>query len=353
MAGDGDSGTVGLTRWMATIGALALYFVGSRVPLPGVDVRELGGEAPPLLSLFGLGATPIVSGLVVMEIARLAFPPLARWAAKGARQAQLYLRIARGLALGFAALQAVGIATGFEAAHVAAGGGGWPFRLENVVALVGATAFLIWLAGAINANGVGDGLVLLFAAPVAARFPIEVARWSHFVRMGVVTAHLPALLLALTVLSVAALVAVSRRGSTSGPLDLWSPLIAWKMTGFVGALIALLQVRVVALIEEAGVDVGPAWASPRGIGAGVLNVLIFAGLIAVAALRRAHVDKLDRTAMFWPQLAVEIVVCCAGRLLLFTPGGVSDAIGLGVILCVAAALSVLRGWRGGRALAPG
>lgn len=290
MARDGDGGTVGLTRWLATIGALTLYFVGSRVPLPGVDVRALGGEAPPLLSLFGLGATPIVSGLVVMEIARLAFPPLARWAAKGQRQAQLYLRIARGLALGIAALQALGIATGLEAAHVAAGGGGWPFRLENVVALVGATAFLIWLAGAINANGVGDGLVLLFAAPVAARFPIEVARWSHFVRMGVVNADLPGLLFALTVLSVAALVAVSRRGSTSGPLDLWSPLIAWKMTRAVGALIALLQVRVVALIEEAEVDVGPAWASPRGIGVGVLNVLIFTGLIAVAALRRAHVD---------------------------------------------------------------
>ena len=84
-----------------------------------------------------------------------------------------------------------------------------------------------------------------------------------------------------------------------------------------------------------------------------MNVIIFAGLIALAALRRAHVDKLDRTAMFWPQLAVEIVVCGGGRLLLFTPGRVSDAIGLGVILCVAAALSVLPGWRGGRALAPG
>jgi hypothetical protein len=108
--------------------------------------------------------------------------------------------------------------------------------------------------------------------------------------MGVVNADLPGLLFALTVLSVAALVAVSRRGSTSGPLDLWSPLIAWKMTRAVGALIALLQVRVVALIEEAEVDVGPAWASPRGIGVGVLNVLIFTGLIAVAALRRAHVD---------------------------------------------------------------
>ena len=84
--------------------------------------------------------------------------------------------------------------------------------------------------------------------------------------MGVVNADLPALLLALTVLSVAALAAVSRMGSTSGPLDLWSPLIAWKMTAFVGALIALLQARVVALIEEGGVDVGPAWASPHGIG---------------------------------------------------------------------------------------
>jgi hypothetical protein len=149
------------------------------------------------------------------------------------------------------------------------------------------------------------------------------------------------------------LVAVSRKEARSGPLDLWSPLLGWALTPYVGGLIALPQTCVVALLEKAGVEVGLDWGSPLGRGAGILNVLVLAGLIAVAALRRAHVDKLDRTTMFWPQLAVEIVVCCGGRLLMYALGGVSGAVGLGVILSVAAALSVLPGWRGGRALAPG
>jgi hypothetical protein len=340
-------------RWLVTIGAIGVYFVGGRIPLPGVDVHAVGGEATRLMSLFGLGVTPIISSLVVMEIARLTVPPLARWRAKGTRQAHLYARIARALALGFAALQALGIAEGLKAANVVIDDGGWPFRLEIVVALVGATAVVIWLAELINAEGVGDGLVILLATFAARLFPGEVVRWWLYARQGFFGADVPVLLLALTVLSVAALVAVSRREVRSGPLDLWSPLLGWAVTPYVGGLIALLQARVVALLEEAGVEVGIDWGSPLGIGGGVLNVLVLAGLIAVAALRRAYVDKLDRTMMFWPQIAVEIVVCCGGRLLMYAPGGVSGAVGLGVILSVAAALSVLPGWRGGRALAPG
>lgn len=347
----GEDRTAEIKRWLVTIGAIGLYFVGGRVPLPGVDVQAVGGQPTRLMSLFGLGVTPIVSGLIVMEIGRLAIPPLARWTAKGTRQAQLYARVARGLALGFAALQALGVAAALEAREVASDLAGWPFRLEVVAAFVGATALLIWLAGAINAKGVGDGLVLLFAAPLAAQFPAQVSRWW---RVGAfLPAYVPMLLLALTVLSIAALVAVSRRGSPRGPLDLWPLLTALLIFQTFGGLMMWPWAQLVAFINRLSGGLAPPWASALDMGGVIVHVLIAAGLFALAALRRASVDQTRLAAAAWLLLTVEFVVWTGwwviGQL---APDMAVYNLGLSVILCVAAALSLLPAWRGGRALAP-
>jgi hypothetical protein len=272
-----------------------------------------------------------------MEIARLAVPALARWAAKGPREAQLYILIARGLALAFAALQALGIAAGLQAAGVAAADGEWPFRLEVVAVLVGATALLTWLADAVNAKGVGDGLVLLFAASLALRFP---ALAANLLRLRVfLPAEVLASLLVLTALSVAVLVAFSRRKSANGPLDLWSLLLALQVLAAFG-----------------GSSGGAMWASPLDLGGMIVRVLAVGALFAIAALRRAQVDhtRLDPPASLL--LFAEFAVWAAwAPIAHLTPGrGVFDlSFGFSIIFCVAAALSVLPNWRGGRALAPG
>ena len=97
MAGDGDDETVGLTRWLATIGALALYFVGCHVPLPGVDVRSVGRRS---------GAHAVA---LRASASRRSSPVSSLWRSRGWRsrrspagrrrdrdEAQLYVRIARG-----------------------------------------------------------------------------------------------------------------------------------------------------------------------------------------------------------------------------------------------------------------
>ncbi len=247
----------------------------------------------------------------------------------------------------------MGIAAALERANFAVDEGGWPFRLEIVVALVGATAVLIWLADAINAKGVGDGLILLFAAPSAARFPAQVANWWKFGTF--LPAYVPMLLLALTVLSVAALVAVGRRGSRGGPLDLWPLLLATLIFQAFGGLIMWPWTTLVGFIDQLfGGDLAPRWASAMEMGGVVVHVLAAAALFAIAALRRAYVDQIRLEAAAWLLLIVEFVVW-SGWWPIAQLAPVTTVYGLGfsIILCVAAALSVLPPWRGGRALAPG
>lgn len=337
---------VGLTPWLVTVGAVGLYVLGGHVPLPGVETPPtLGGDAGHSLSLFALGVAPIISGLVVMEVARLAIPPLARWAAKGQRQTQSYIRVARALALAFAAFQALGVAATLEGVDFVVDDPGWAFRIEIAAILVGATASLMWLIDMINSQGVGDGLVVLFAAPFVVRFPIELVILVQKARIGTVGAYAPIGLLALAVAGVTALVATTRRGTAGAALDLWSPLL--------GGLIFQAAVVVVAVVGFAAAGHGPFVARVMGIDETGGFAVALAASIAVVALRRAKVDEAAGTAIAWPQLGVEIVICCVGLLIGQTLRILDAASGFVLILCVAAALSLLPPWRGGRALAPG
>ncbi len=58
------------------------------------------------------------------------------------------------------------------------------FRLGVVVAIVGATAFLIWLARVMTERGIRDGLLVLLAAPFVAHLPNDVAYGVEIVRRG-------------------------------------------------------------------------------------------------------------------------------------------------------------------------
>ena len=73
-------------RWAVTLGGLAVYGLGSRLWLPGLDPEAVTRMAVPVpsanLSIFAVGVRPILFGLAFVEMARVVFPPLARWAAR-------------------------------------------------------------------------------------------------------------------------------------------------------------------------------------------------------------------------------------------------------------------------------
>ncbi len=201
-------------RWAVTLGGLAVYGLGSRLWLPGLDPEAVTRMAVPVpsanLSIFAVGVRPILFGLAFVEMARVVFPPLARWAA-GARDRSEYLwRTARLFALALAASQAMGIARAVEGLDGLAPSPGPMFRLGVVAAIVGATAFLIWLARVMTERGVGDGLLILFAAPFIAHLLFDVAAGLENVGTGLQPDWGPLALAALLVAALALLIAATR-----------------------------------------------------------------------------------------------------------------------------------------------
>jgi hypothetical protein len=312
-------------RWAVTLGGLAVYGLGSRLWLPGLDPDAATGLGLHVLSadlsIFSVGVRPILFGLALVEIARVVLPPLARWAAGSPGRSELLWRTARIFALAIAASQAMAIARAVEGLDGIAPSPGPMFRLSVVVAIVGATAFLIWLARVMTEWGIGDGLLLLFAAPFVAHLPYDAAYGIEVVRTGLAPAWAPLVLAALVVAAFALLIAAIRRAGGDHGLDIWPPLI--------GTLV-FQWLTVFFHLDDHDAPPTAMW----------LLVLLAAqaGLIWLFASWRGRAQGTDA----WP-LGAEILVCSGALALSLLLGIGGPMSGCWIILCVAAGLSVASG----------
>ena len=184
--------------------AIGLYWVGTHVPLPGVNPDALAPMtrhgAPGSFGLydlftggnlgrgtiFALGIMPYVTALFIAWLATgLGF---ARgWGARGRRALAWSVR---GVALVLGVVQATAIAIWLERQTAVADGlplvaePGWGFRLTLVLTVTSITACLIWLSDEISRRGIGWGVSLLFFAGLVVGLPGAVSAILEQMRAG-------------------------------------------------------------------------------------------------------------------------------------------------------------------------
>lgn len=174
-----------LRRVLLTIACVALYRVGSSVPLPTIrhDVLEVLKNTPgdalwqqfvgtPLssVSFFAVGIVPFVTAGLVIQLLRSALPWLRGTDGTSTSQERLR-RVTRAAMLGIASVQALIIALGHrEVRHGAVSaiaGGAVPLVASFVLLLLG---FLLTglIAGTISRHGIGSGVSVLLLANLLA-----------------------------------------------------------------------------------------------------------------------------------------------------------------------------------------
>jgi preprotein translocase subunit SecY len=169
-----------LRRVAVTAAALAVYRLGCQIPLPGLDPHTLAdvsassGLATERVSIFALGIWPLITVMILVEIAKTLFPSLRRWELAEPRHSARLSGIIIALALAMTAMQAFGYAGALaDVATLVEQPGAW-FRISCVVTLVAALALLIGLARVIDRDGIGHGVWLLFLASVLSDVPKRV-----------------------------------------------------------------------------------------------------------------------------------------------------------------------------------
>src|SRR5262245_40814066 len=229
-----------MTRLAVTLGALAIYRLGAYLPLAGIDqgaLANLLNQGSPLAmtaqgraTVFGLGVTPIINTLVLVEVARLASSRFNDWAGAtpaNARRVDHYVLIGSLL---LAAVQGYGIATALEEARNLVDEPGPQFRLMVVVTLVAATALVVWLAALISRHGVGSGVWVLLLAPYLAGLPGTAVSVYEAVHSGIMSVAGLVTVLACVLIALATVTTLGATlASSAMPLDrtlIWPLFIA-------------------------------------------------------------------------------------------------------------------------------
>lgn len=165
-------------RILFTLGALAVFAVGTAIKIPGTNsidsnlgflelLNSMGGGALKKGSIFGLGVMPYISASIIIQLFSMNIIPyftdLAKEGYSGRRKLNT---ITRYLGIGIAFIQGLILALGI----VGKDAGAFEYVRVSIILTAG-TAFLLWIGDQITQKGVGNGLSLIIMSGIVAGLP--------------------------------------------------------------------------------------------------------------------------------------------------------------------------------------
>ena len=216
-------------RILFTLGALVIYRVGSFIPLPGVNASAVlhlfTGEGSGMMGMFdmftggslsrmsvlALNIFPYISASIVLQLLTATSKSLNDLRKEGESGRVKINQYTRYLAVLLAVVQGWAVVRGLEMMAPVNGvravvNPGFSFELSAIIALVGGTVFVMWLAEQITARGIGQGASLLIFAGIIAQIPEGIAKVVSLGSVGQMSPAMIMLVLAFVV-GIVALIA--------------------------------------------------------------------------------------------------------------------------------------------------
>ncbi|PLX97756.1 MAG: preprotein translocase subunit SecY [Desulfuromonas sp.] len=220
-------------RIFFTLTMLAVYRVGCHVPTPGIDAHVLAkffegtegtllglvsaftGGALKQMAVFALGIMPYISASIILQLLTVVFEPIEKLSKEGESGRKKIVEYTRYGTIILAIIQGIGIATGLQSMTGPAGepvvpNPGIGFILMTVITLTAGTAFIMWLGEQITERGIGNGISLIIFACIVAGMPSAIVNSIRLVQTGAMTVTIIVFILALMLVTVAAIVFVER-----------------------------------------------------------------------------------------------------------------------------------------------
>src|SRR5215210_4344812 len=184
-----------------TAALLALYRLGSFIPVPGVDTEAvkaleenyssgniLGflnlftGGGLSRIAIFALGIMPYITASIILQLLTVVSPSLEKLQKEGEVGQARITQYTRYLTVGLSAAQAIGYVFLFRSQGNNAGApvienftpGG---IIQIVVCLTTGCVLLMWMGELITQRGIGNGISLMIFASIVAGLPNGVQAW--------------------------------------------------------------------------------------------------------------------------------------------------------------------------------
>ncbi len=207
-----------------TLAIIALYRLGSYIPVPGVPLGALAqtatdvsnpamvmlnifsGNALSNFSVFSLGIMPYITASIIMQLMQGVIPSLQRMAREGESGQKRITQITRYLCLVLGLINAIGYLFLFQSpTYGVVLTDQIPLFITSaviVLTLVAGVGFIMWMGELITQRGVGNGMSLIIFANILAGFPSAILQsaqtqsiWITVLIIVVVLAVIPGIVL--------------------------------------------------------------------------------------------------------------------------------------------------------------
>jgi preprotein translocase subunit SecY len=176
-----------------TIFIIAVYRLGSHIPVPNVDIsriqQELQGQNQSVLqfidlfsggaltnfAVFALGIMPYITSSIIMQLLTVVIPKLEQWQKQGDVGVKKITQWTRYMTVALALLQSTGLVFLFNNQYqIVPAGKFTPPRIGLIVmTLTAGTAMIMWLGELVTQRGIGNGMSILIFTSVISRLPAE------------------------------------------------------------------------------------------------------------------------------------------------------------------------------------
>jgi preprotein translocase subunit SecY len=236
-----------------TLGVLAVFRLGTHIPIPGINTQAFGallgkggalggllshldlfsGGALSKFAIFALGMIPYINASIMMQLLTIMIPSLEQLSKEGEHGRKVINQYTRYLTLGISILH------GFSAALLAEKAGvvglvinpGWGFRLTTMLILSVGSLFVMWLGEQINSHGIGNGSSMIIFAGIISGLPSVLIRIFEKIRLGGAEEALWAGVLLVFAIAVIACIVFLERGERRIPVQYAKRVIGNKVYG--------------------------------------------------------------------------------------------------------------------------
>jgi len=175
---------------------LALFRLGSYVPVPGVDLDALqeaidnrgsrlldflnlfAGGALTRFAVFALGIMPYITASIIIQLMTVVIPRLEELQKEGEAGQQKITQYTRYFTVVLAAVQSVAYVLYFRSQD-ALPDFTWGRLYLIVISLTAGTTLVMWFGELITQRGVGNGISLLIFASIVAAVPSAITGWAE------------------------------------------------------------------------------------------------------------------------------------------------------------------------------
>ncbi|MFF1273752.1 preprotein translocase subunit SecY [Streptomyces marokkonensis] len=187
-------------KLLFTLAIIVVYRIGTNVPIPGVDYRNVqtcidnaeansglfglvnmfSGGALLQITIFALGIMPYITAAIILQLLTVVIPRLEALKKEGQAGTAKITQYTRYLTVALAILQGTGLVAtarsgalfqGCPVANQIVPDQSIFVTITMVITMTAGTAFVMWLGELITDRGIGNGMSILMFISIAATFP--------------------------------------------------------------------------------------------------------------------------------------------------------------------------------------